>query len=559
MSRFAKHGRRFTGKRAFGCRFGQTRAAAGALALAVPLALSLAPAASAQSGSGIYINNNVLDSLGPGPAATPGAPLAPAAPSARPVAPLAPLAPRPQGGNGTLTFQIYGSGNYVVTRPSTLLFPPLEAPTSTLAPGFTDNQAARTEAMNNAFAAGPEPSSQLLISPGSEEAVTDSVAIYMDNLPPADPGVAQGTAPVLTLRRPPLPAPAPAPRKPEVRAEMLAETGATAIDETTAALAPEFQAPEPAAPPEMADVSEPAEVEEAPLAALARAERQTATAPDPAELAQAQPETAEPEPAEPEPAELAEMAPAPPAPAQPEVARVEPEPAAPTSSEPPVAKAEAPAANEPAVATDRVAAQQEPTPARGADVAAATASDPAGAPVSLLPADSGGARTDSPEPDSPEPAGAEPASRQTANPVGSADVPAPTMQTASLPPSDAAHAAATPAANAANLTASGAVADMSLVFATDSAELSAVVQNELRSLAHVMRARDDGRIQVLGFASAESGSQDLARKLALSRALKVRTFLIDAGVPSTRIQVRSLGAQSDGGPANRVDIRPIDS
>ena len=97
------------------------------------------------------------------------------------------------------------------------------------------------------------------------------------------------------------------------------------------------------------------------------------------------------------------------------------------------------------------------------------------------------------------------------------------------------------------------------VFDSDSAELSTLVQNELRSLAHTMRAQDDGRIQVLGFASSEAGSDDLARRLALSRALKVRTFLIDAGVPSTRIQVRSLGTKSDGGPANRVDIRPIDS
>src|SRR3546814_16669532 len=75
----------------------------------------------------------------------------------------------PAAGSGSLGFQPYGTGNFVVTRPGTLLFPPLQAPTSTLIPGFagagdshTANHAARTQAFDNAFAEGPEPSSQLL-------------------------------------------------------------------------------------------------------------------------------------------------------------------------------------------------------------------------------------------------------------------------------------------------------------------------------------------------------------------------------------------------------------
>jgi outer membrane protein OmpA-like peptidoglycan-associated protein len=118
---------------------------------------------------------------------------------------------------------------------------------------------------------------------------------------------------------------------------------------------------------------------------------------------------------------------------------------------------------------------------------------------------------------------------------------------------------AAPGVQTASLTVGAPMEDMTVTFDSDSAELTDLVQAELRSLANSLRANEASRIQVLGFASAKDGSQDLARKLALSRALKVRTFLIDAGVPSARIQVRSLGDQADGGPANRVDIRPIDS
>jgi outer membrane protein OmpA-like peptidoglycan-associated protein len=104
----------------------------------------------------------------------------------------------------------------------------------------------------------------------------------------------------------------------------------------------------------------------------------------------------------------------------------------------------------------------------------------------------------------------------------------------------------------------GGLEDRSFLFDVDSVELSPDVQSELSSLADALRG-DRGDIQVLGFASGQDVSEDQARKLALSRALKVRSFLIDAGIPSARIRVRSLGDRAEGGPANRVDIKPIGS
>src|SRR3546814_12997915 len=97
---------------------------------------------------------------------------------------------------------------------------------------------------------------------------------------------------------------------------------------------------------------------------------------------------------------------------------------------------------------------------------------------------------------------------------------------------------------------------MTFLFEVDSAELSSEAQSELRALAEALHG-DGSDIQVLGFASGRDASDDHARKLALSRALKVRSFLIDAGIASARIRVRLLGDHSDGGPAHRVAINTI--
>ncbi|WP_193367941.1 OmpA family protein [Pelagibius marinus] len=484
--------------------------------MALSLTTALAPVALAQSNNGITINNDVLNSLGPGPSPAPGAPLAPQpgyAPAPQVQAqPTLQLAPQFQEAPGSTSLQPYGGGNYVVTRPGTLLFPPLEPPTSTLAPGFSDNHAARNEAMQNAFAEGPEPSSQLLIplddggAPANGAGSDSSVVVFMDNLPPADNSAAAADAPRLTLRRPPMAAPQPAPRKPEVSPEMLAEVGVTTVDEPATALAPEFQTSPgadetPAMAPTVAEVPPVAEVETtaiepapaapaaataAPEATMTEATMTEATMTDDTMTGSTMAESAMP-------AGGADM----PAP----VAMTEPAPQAPM-----------------------VEAENE-------------------GPVNLLPAETREAAAADTSTNEPRPAAS-----MTSETVASADVAAPVAPSPS-----------TPGVQTASLTLGEPLEDMSVAFDSDSAELSDLVQAELRSLADSLRANDDGRIQVLGFASAKDGSQDLARKLALSRALKVRTFLIDAGVPSARIQVRSLGDQADGGPANRVDIRPIDS
>ncbi len=69
-----------------------------------------------------------------------------------------------------------------------------------------------------------------------------------------------------------------------------------------------------------------------------------------------------------------------------------------------------------------------------------------------------------------------------------------------------------------------------------------------------MKTDEALRVQLLAYASAQSGSVSQARRLSLSRALAARSSLIDKGVKSTRIDVRALGNKSESGPADRIDI-----
>jgi len=61
------------------------------------------------------------------------------------------------------------------------------------------------------------------------------------------------------------------------------------------------------------------------------------------------------------------------------------------------------------------------------------------------------------------------------------------------------------------------------------------------------------RAQIKAYAADTSGSS-AARRLSLSRALAVRSYLSDQGLRTMRFIVRAQGDQVAGGPADRVDI-----
>jgi outer membrane protein OmpA-like peptidoglycan-associated protein len=92
-----------------------------------------------------------------------------------------------------------------------------------------------------------------------------------------------------------------------------------------------------------------------------------------------------------------------------------------------------------------------------------------------------------------------------------------------------------------------------LLFQGSTTKLNAAAQQQLQQMAAALAANNQ-RIQLKAFASGTSDRPSAARRESLSRALAVRSYLIENGVRSTRIDVRALGAPSDGGPSDRVDV-----
>ncbi|HKY94043.1 MAG TPA: OmpA family protein, partial [Kiloniellales bacterium] len=110
--------------------------------------------------------------------------------------------------------------------------------------------------------------------------------------------------------------------------------------------------------------------------------------------------------------------------------------------------------------------------------------------------------------------------------------PAPAPQTAALPPPG----------------------DMQVLFEPESVELSAAAMDQLATLADMLKADESLRVQLLAYANSPDGSNSAARRLSLSRALAVRAYLIDAGIRTARFIVRAQGADTSGGPPDRVDV-----
>lgn len=90
-------------------------------------------------------------------------------------------------------------------------------------------------------------------------------------------------------------------------------------------------------------------------------------------------------------------------------------------------------------------------------------------------------------------------------------------------------------------------------FSGSGTRLTPAAEESLRAVAAAV-TEADGRLQLQAFAGGSGDSASGARRTSLSRALAVRSFLIEAGVRSTRVDVRALGTAADSGPAERVDV-----
>ena len=95
------------------------------------------------------------------------------------------------------------------------------------------------------------------------------------------------------------------------------------------------------------------------------------------------------------------------------------------------------------------------------------------------------------------------------------------------------------------------------MFVPGNADLPGDSRTVLDSLSTSLTVDPNLRMQLLAYAGEPNLSVSQARRLSLSRALAVRSYLISKGIRSTRIDVRALGNKVPSGTPNRVDLRTI--
>ncbi len=149
-------------------------------------------------------------------------------------------------------------------------------------------------------------------------------------------------------------------------------------------------------------------------------------------------------------------------------------------------------------------------------------------------------------PEPPRPPAAPPVSARAAEPA--IEAPAPTAET---PP-------ARPAPQVAALPQAQEELELRVEFESGSARLPDDARQPLQQLVNQIDGDPDMRVQLRAYAGGSAETSSLARRLSLSRALAVRSYLIEQGVRSTRMDVRALGNKAGEGPPDRVDIVLVD-
>jgi outer membrane protein OmpA-like peptidoglycan-associated protein len=80
---------------------------------------------------------------------------------------------------------------------------------------------------------------------------------------------------------------------------------------------------------------------------------------------------------------------------------------------------------------------------------------------------------------------------------------------------------------------------------------------KIDALIEKLHGEPSMRLQVLAYAEGDSDEVTRSRGLSLSRALAMRSYLVEHGIDMTRMDVRALGNTAQEEPADRVDLIPV--
>lgn len=218
--------------------------------------------------------------------------------------------------------------------------------------------------------------------------------------------------------------------------------------------------------------------------------------------------------------------------------------AAPASASRPPAPAEVASTPAPKPAPAPAAASAPP---RAPEAPAAASPSPSPAPPAAAPSATAPTETASAPPAPPAPSVA-------ATPSGAPPAP-PAPAVAEAPKPESKPAETQQASAPTSAPADGA---SQVLFNADNTKLSADGQKVLDGVIAKLNESDKLRVQLMAYAAGDDLSSSKARRISLSRALSVRSYLIEKGVRSTRIDVRALGDKAEGEQKNRVDVNTIE-
>ncbi|MCB1556920.1 MAG: OmpA family protein [Alphaproteobacteria bacterium] len=96
---------------------------------------------------------------------------------------------------------------------------------------------------------------------------------------------------------------------------------------------------------------------------------------------------------------------------------------------------------------------------------------------------------------------------------------------------------------------------VTLLFPPEDTAITPAQETVLKNNVVALLLQNPGwRLQIQSFAGAEGKGGNEARRISLSRALSICSFLIAQGIDAPRMDVRALGMQTDRPPFDRADL-----
>lgn len=95
---------------------------------------------------------------------------------------------------------------------------------------------------------------------------------------------------------------------------------------------------------------------------------------------------------------------------------------------------------------------------------------------------------------------------------------------------------------------------LTVLFSPGSAVLNTEASERINAVHEKMESDQSLRLQLVAYATSTDDNPSRARRLSLSRALAVRSQLVEKGIKSTRMDVRALGSKFEEAPGDRVDL-----